>query len=99
MVLLGPAAAALVGVISVFSLRRHLGVQLQMGGSDQWGNIINGVELVRRVEHKAAFALTTPLLTTSCYALRSSTARLAPTRPCSAGARRTGIFDSATSGW
>jgi tyrosyl-tRNA synthetase len=44
--------------------RRH-GCVLQMGGSDQWGNIINGVELVRRVEAKAAFGLTTPLLTTS----------------------------------
>ncbi len=44
--------------------RRHDCV-LQMGGSDQWGNIINGVELVRRVEAKPAFGLTTPLLTTS----------------------------------
>ncbi len=44
--------------------RRH-GCRLQMGGSDQWGNIINGVELVRRVEGKPAFGLTTPLLTTS----------------------------------
>jgi tyrosyl-tRNA synthetase len=38
---------------------------LQIGGSDQWGNIINGVELVRRVAHKTAFGLTTPLITTS----------------------------------
>ncbi len=44
--------------------RRH-GCTLQMGGSDQWGNIINGVELVRRVEAKPAFGLTTPLLTTA----------------------------------
>ncbi|HEX4182684.1 MAG TPA: tyrosine--tRNA ligase, partial [Caulobacteraceae bacterium] len=44
--------------------RRH-GCTLQMGGSDQWGNIINGVELVRRVESKPAFGLTTPLLTTA----------------------------------
>ena len=36
-----------------------------MGGSDQWGNIINGVELVRRVDQKQAFGLTTPLLTTA----------------------------------
>ncbi len=43
--------------------RRH-GCALQMGGSDQWGNIINGVELVRRVAAKSAFGLTTPLLTT-----------------------------------
>jgi tyrosyl-tRNA synthetase len=46
-------------------LFRRFGCTLQMGGSDQWGNIINGVELVRRVEAKPAFGLTTPLLTTS----------------------------------
>jgi tyrosyl-tRNA synthetase len=44
--------------------RRH-GCVLQMGGSDQWGNIINGVELVRRMDAKPAFGLTTPLLTTA----------------------------------
>lgn len=44
--------------------RRH-GCVLQMGGSDQWGNILNGVELIRRVEQKPAFGLTTPLLMTS----------------------------------
>lgn len=38
---------------------------LQMGGSDQWGNIVNGVELTRRMNQKAAFGLTTPLLTTA----------------------------------
>ncbi|MEM9880695.1 MAG: tyrosine--tRNA ligase, partial [Pseudomonadota bacterium] len=42
--------------------RRH-GCTLQMGGSDQWGNIVNGMELVRRVEGGAAFGLTTPLIT------------------------------------
>jgi tyrosyl-tRNA synthetase len=46
-------------------LHRRYGCVLQMGGSDQWGNIVNGVELVRRVAQKAAFGLTTPLLTTS----------------------------------
>ncbi|MEI8320573.1 MAG: tyrosine--tRNA ligase [Alphaproteobacteria bacterium] len=44
--------------------RRHDCV-LQMGGSDQWGNILNGVELVRRTESKEVFGLTYPLLTTS----------------------------------
>jgi len=44
--------------------RRH-GCTLQMGGSDQWGNIINGVELVRRMDQKQAFGLTTPLLATA----------------------------------
>jgi tyrosyl-tRNA synthetase len=46
-------------------LHRRLGCTLQMGGSDQWGNIVNGVELVRRVAARSAFGLTTPLLTTS----------------------------------
>jgi tyrosyl-tRNA synthetase len=44
--------------------RRH-GCTLQMGGSDQWGNIINGVELNRRMDARQAFALTTPLLATA----------------------------------
>jgi len=38
---------------------------LQIGGSDQWGNIINGVELIRRINEQEAFGLTTPLLTNS----------------------------------
>ncbi|MBX3483553.1 MAG: tyrosine--tRNA ligase [Phenylobacterium sp.] len=46
-------------------LWRRYGCQLQMGGSDQWGNIVNGVELIRRVEGKPAFGLTTPLLSTA----------------------------------
>ncbi len=44
--------------------RRHDCI-LQMGGSDQWGNIINGVELGRRVDERGLFGLTSPLLTTS----------------------------------
>ncbi len=44
--------------------RRH-GCRLQMGGSDQWGNIVNGVELCRRKDGIEAFGLTTPLLTTA----------------------------------
>jgi tyrosyl-tRNA synthetase len=43
---------------------RH-GCRLQMGGSDQWGNIINGIELTRRMEGKELFGVTTPLLTTA----------------------------------
>ncbi len=46
-------------------LERKYGCQLQMGGSDQWGNILNGVELIRRVDHKQAFGLTSPLLSTA----------------------------------
>ena len=44
--------------------RRH-GCLLQMGGSDQWGNIVNGIDLTRRVAETEIFGLTTPLLTTS----------------------------------
>jgi len=44
--------------------RRH-GCLLQMGGSDQWGNIVNGIDLTRRVINTEIFGLTTPLLTTS----------------------------------
>ena len=45
-------------------LNRREGVTLQMGGSDQWGNITAGLELIRRVEGKTAHALTMPLVTT-----------------------------------
>jgi tyrosyl-tRNA synthetase len=64
----------LMQAVDFLHLHRTLSVGLQMGGSDQWGNIINGVELVRRIEHKAAFALTTPLLTTSSGAKMGKTA-------------------------
>ncbi|MEX2311285.1 MAG: tyrosine--tRNA ligase, partial [Rhodospirillales bacterium] len=46
-------------------LARKHDCALQMGGSDQWGNIVNGVELGRRVADKQLYGLTTPLLTTS----------------------------------
>jgi tyrosyl-tRNA synthetase len=46
-------------------LYRSVGCRLQMGGSDQWGNIVAGVDLIRRVEGEQAFALVTPLITTS----------------------------------
>lgn len=44
-------------------LSRRAGCRLQMGGSDQWGNIVNGVDLARRVDGTPVFGLTTPLLT------------------------------------
>ena len=44
-------------------LSKELGVRLQMGGSDQWGNIVNGVELTRRMDALEVFGLTTPLIT------------------------------------
>jgi len=46
-------------------LHRRQGCMLQMGGSDQWGNIVNGIDLTRRVADAQIFGLTTPLLTTS----------------------------------
>ncbi|PZF76193.1 tyrosine--tRNA ligase [Aestuariivirga litoralis] len=53
--------------------RRHNCV-LQMGGSDQWGNIVNGIELGRRCDQRQLFALTSPLLTTSSGAKMGKTA-------------------------
>lgn len=55
-------------------LKRRYGTILQMGGSDQWGNIINGVELGRRTIQADLFALTSPLLTTSSGAKMGKTA-------------------------
>lgn len=46
-------------------LSRRMGVSLQMGGSDQWGNIVNGIELTRRVDAREVYGLTTPLITTA----------------------------------
>lgn len=46
-------------------LHRRYGCQLQMGGSDQWGNIVNGIDLTRRVDDAVIWGLTSPLLTTS----------------------------------
>ncbi|WP_374570353.1 tyrosine--tRNA ligase [Phenylobacterium sp.] len=51
--------------VDFLELERKFGCVLQMGGSDQWGNIVNGVELIRRVDAKPAFGLTTPLLSTA----------------------------------
>ncbi|POF63026.1 tyrosine--tRNA ligase [Novacetimonas maltaceti] len=53
---------------------RH-GVTLQMGGSDQWGNIVSGIDLVRRMNQQQVFGLTTPLLTTSSGAKMGKSAR------------------------
>ncbi len=46
-------------------LARRYNCVLQLGGSDQWGNIVNGIELARRAESRELFGLTTPLLTTA----------------------------------
>jgi tyrosyl-tRNA synthetase len=55
-------------------LAKQHGCTLQMGGSDQWGNIVNGVELGRRVADKQLYGLTTPLLTTASGAKMGKTA-------------------------
>jgi tyrosyl-tRNA synthetase len=64
----------LMQAVDFLELNRRHGCALQMGGSDQWGNIINGVDLIRRVDGKQAFALTTPLLTTASGAKMGKTA-------------------------
>ncbi|HEX2803874.1 MAG TPA: tyrosine--tRNA ligase [Sphingomicrobium sp.] len=46
-------------------LSRRVACRLQLGGSDQWGNIVNGIELTRRVDGTEVFGLTTPLITTA----------------------------------
>jgi tyrosyl-tRNA synthetase len=56
-------------------LNRRRGCTLQMGGSDQWGNIVNGVELGRRVDQKELFGLTSPLITTASGAKMGKTAQ------------------------
>ncbi len=55
-------------------LNKRYGCTLQMGGSDQWGNILQGVELGRRVREKELFGLTSPLITTSSGAKMGKTA-------------------------
>ena len=55
-------------------LYRRYGCRLQSSGSDQWGNIVAGIDLGRRVENQQFFALTTPLLTTSSGAKMGKTA-------------------------
>jgi tyrosyl-tRNA synthetase len=56
-------------------LKRRYNCDLQMGGSDQWGNIVNGVELGRRMESYNLFGLTQPLITTSSGAKMGKTAQ------------------------
>jgi tyrosyl-tRNA synthetase len=55
-------------------LQRRYGCSLQMGGSDQWGNIVNGIDLGRRMMNAQLFALTSPLITTASGAKMGKTA-------------------------
>ncbi len=56
-------------------LFQHEGCRVQMGGNDQWGNIVAGVDLIRRVEGQSAYGITFPLITTSSGAKMGKTAR------------------------
>ena len=56
-------------------LSRRVGCRAQFGGSDQWGNIVNGIELGRRVDGTELFGLTTPLITTADGAKMGKTAQ------------------------
>jgi tyrosyl-tRNA synthetase len=64
----------LVQAVDFLELFRRQGCVLQMGGSDQWGNIVNGVELIRRIAGKEAYGVTTPLITTASGAKMGKTA-------------------------
>jgi tyrosyl-tRNA synthetase len=55
-------AYPLLQAFDYLTLHREHGCDLQVGGSDQWGNIISGVDLIRRVEQKSVYALTVPLV-------------------------------------
>jgi tyrosyl-tRNA synthetase len=56
-------------------LSRRLGCRAQFGGSDQWGNIVNGIELARRTDGSELFGVTTPLMTTADGAKMGKTAQ------------------------
>lgn len=56
-----------------YKLNEKHNCDLQIGGSDQWGNIINGVELIRKINRKESFGLTTPLITMSSGAKMGKT--------------------------
>jgi len=58
-----------------FELHRRYGIKMQMGGADQWGNIISGVDLIRRLTQQEAFGLTSPLITTASGAKMGKTAQ------------------------
>jgi tyrosyl-tRNA synthetase len=70
-------------------LRRRYGCTLQIGGDDQWGNILAGTDIIRRVDQKEAFALTFPLLVTATGAKMGKTAAGA----IWLSAERTSVFD------
>ncbi len=58
-----------------YYLSKNYNCSLQMGGSDQWGNIINGIELIRKMLNKKAYALTSPLITNADGSKMGKTAK------------------------
>ena len=65
---------AILQAYDFMELRRRYGCLLQMGGSDQWGNIVTGIDLTRRVDSQEVFGLTSPLITTASGAKMGKTA-------------------------
>ncbi|MDA9639751.1 tyrosine--tRNA ligase [SAR116 cluster bacterium] len=65
---------AILQAYDFMELRRRYGCLLQMGGSDQWGNIVSGIDLTRRVDAQEVFGLTSPLITTASGAKMGKTA-------------------------
>src|SRR5438270_3804351 len=59
----------------LLELSRRAGCRMQLGGSDQWGNIVNGIELARRIDGTELFGVTSPLITTSDGAKMGKTAQ------------------------
>tara|TARA_Y100000588_G_scaffold371757_1_gene443491 strand:- start:1111 stop:1908 length:798 start_codon:yes stop_codon:yes gene_type:complete len=58
-----------------YYLQKNYDCILQMGGSDQWGNILNGIDLIRKILNKKAFALTSPLITNADGSKMGKTAK------------------------
>ncbi|MGC6517198.1 MAG: tyrosine--tRNA ligase [Candidatus Puniceispirillaceae bacterium] len=65
---------AILQAYDFLELRRRYGCELQMGGSDQWGNIVTGIDLTRRVDSQEIFGITSPLITTASGAKMGKTA-------------------------
>ena len=58
-----------------YHLRKNFNCVLQMGGSDQWGNIINGIDLIKKILNKDAYAITSPLITNNDGSKMGKTAK------------------------
>ena len=65
---------AILQAYDFLELNRKFNCQLQMGGSDQWGNIVTGIDLTRRIQKVEVYGLTSPLITTSSGAKMGKTA-------------------------